>query len=207
VNFPIIENLYHFECTRCGNCCTGDQQVLLNPYDLYKMARFKGFLNSRELFEKHLVQLVQHENKAWMPQIKFKSISTRKHKFCPFLINELDEHNKLLGLCSLHPHKKPLICAMSPVGRTIDFSDNSQQFIFVNPAEDCPGVDIKKENFLDDLIVSLDKELQYEKQFLRILDSLIEKNVPREYYANEIYYFALDKSFVEVLQQIERNTE
>jgi len=204
LNFPIIQKTYQFECTRCGNCCSGEQQVNLNPYDLYKMAVYKGYNHTRELFENNIVHLVQAQNNAWIPQIKFKSIKRKKRQsFCPFLINELDEHDKLLGLCSLHPDKKPLICAMAPAGRIQDFKNNSEEYIFVKPAADCPGVDIQKENKLSDLILSKKKELDYEKRFLKMLDALDQHYLAPEFYYKSFYSFSTCKIFENILQEIE----
>jgi Fe-S-cluster containining protein len=205
MNFPIIEQSYHFECTRCGNCCTGDQKVNLNPYDLFKMARYKGYRHSILLFENKLVYLVQNENNVWIPQIKFKSIAKKKHRFCPFLINELDENNRLLGLCSLHPEHKPLICSMAPVGRVIDFKEKSESFIFVKPAPDCPGVDIEKKNKLSDLQKVLKTELEYEKQFLQILDKASGRQLSERFYIDNIYSFPVYQSFATIFSRIEQS--
>jgi len=202
MNFLIIEQTYQFECTQCGNCCTGDQQVHLNPYDLYKMALYNGFNHTKQLFDKNLVHLVRSQNNAWIPQIKFKSISKAKHKFCPFLINELDEQNKLLGLCSLHPDNKPLICSMAPVGRMIDFKENSEKFIFVKPAPDCPGVEINKENILDDLKKLLKKELEHEKQFLKVLEQIVLKNLPKKFYLKHLYFFSIETNIKDIFDKI-----
>jgi Fe-S-cluster containining protein len=200
VNFPIIENSYQFECTKCGNCCTGDQRVSLNPYDLYKIALFKGYADTGMLFDYKLVHLVQSQNKAWIPQIRFKSIA-KGHRFCPFLINELDEQNKLLGLCSLHPDKKPLICAMAPVGRVVDFASGTENFIYVKPAPDCPGVDIQKDNKLSDLQKAMEMELYYEKEFLKILNAIVAKNPPKKYYLDNLYCFPVSSDIKEVLKR------
>ena len=200
MNFPIIESSYQFECTKCGNCCTGDQKVSLNPYDLYKMARFKGYNNTGMLFDHKLVHLVQSQNKAWIPQIRFKSIA-KGHRFCPFLINELDEQNKLLGLCSLHPDKKPLICAMAPVGRVVDFASGAENFIYVKPAPDCPGVDIQKDNKLSDLHKAMEMELYCEKEFLKILNAIVVKNPPQKYYLDNLYCFPVRSDIKEVLKR------
>jgi len=203
VNFPIIENSYQFECTRCGNCCTGDQQVFLNPYDLYKMTRYRGYYHTKVLFEDNLVNLVQSQNGAWIPQIKFKSVSAKKHKFCPFLSNELTDDNRLLGLCNLHPDHKPLVCAMAPIGRTIDFSDNSETHVFVKPAPDCPGVKIKKENKLADLLGSKAQELHYEMRFLKILDEMTAKNKNQQDDFLQLYYFNTERPFIGIIEHLE----
>lgn len=189
----------------CGNCCTGDQQVNLTPFDIYKITKFKGYDHTKFLFENNLVHLVQSQNNAWIPQIKFKSVSKENHKFCPFLINELDEQNKLLGLCSLHPESKPLICSMAPVGRIVDFKNELEEYIFVKPAPDCPGVNIKKENRLADLKHSLKDALEYEKQFLKVLDQTVHKNFPKEFYPKHLYLFSVDRSFNDIINSISKS--
>ncbi len=208
--FTIIQSTFNFECTMCGNCCTGDQKVNLNLYDLYKLTQFRNLENTRQLFEEKIVQLVKAQNNAWIPQIFFKSLKKTTSKkqlpkhnliFCPFLINELDDQNNLKGLCSLHPDKKPLICAMAPVGRILDLKSKTEKFVFVKPAPDCPGVESEKENRLIDLQKSLSTELGYEKRFYKILDNLQDKDQTRSFYLENIYSFATTTPFEEILNQ------
>lgn len=203
MQFPIIENSYRFECTCCGNCCTGDQEVFLNPYDLFKMARYKGYSHTKRLFDEYLVHLVRTQNKAWLPQIIFKSLTKRKLKTCPFLINELDEFNNLKGLCSLHPIHKPLICHMAPVGRILDFKANTEQYIYVKPAPDCPGVHSKKINMLHDLIGLKRPELDYEKRFMKLLDHISFNDPPEIFYLEHFYHFDVNLPFNQIINFME----
>ncbi len=195
MKFPIIHESYNFDCTRCGNCCTGDQKVNLNPYDLHKMASYKKFKHTKDLFDNNFVQLVKSQNEAWIPQIKFKSIFSKKLKFCPFLINSIDENKLLSGLCSLHPKLKPLICSMAPVGRILDFKAQTEQFIFVKPAPDCPGVEIDKANNLADLKYQMKFELSHEKKFLKKLDQIKKGNYSKNYYLQSLYLFPVTDPF------------
>jgi Fe-S-cluster containining protein len=205
MNFPIIENTYQFECTQCGHCCSGDQKINLNPFDLYKMARYKGLNHSKYLFDNNIVHLVKSQNNAWIPRIKFISITKKKLKTCPFLINELDEENRLRGLCSLHPDFKPLVCALSPAGRVLDFTEGTEHFIYVKPAVDCPGVDIKSENILSEQLKAKKDELDYELGFLKILDSIIRKDMPEVFYLENLYYFETVLPFKKIFQNLEKS--
>ncbi len=206
MSFPIIQSSYHFNCTQCGNCCTGDQKVNLNLYDLYKMAVYKGFNHTRQLFDETLVHLVQGQNNAWVPQIKFKSFKQKAAEtsllFCPFLINELDEENNLKGLCRLHPDKKPLICSLAPVGRILDLKDESEDFVFVKPAPDCPGVNSTKINLLADLKKVLQIELDFERRFYKILNK-INEDTTKEFLLENVYSFQTDISFEKILTELE----
>jgi Fe-S-cluster containining protein len=211
--FQIIKTTYSFECTQCGNCCTGDQKVNLNLYDLYNMALYKGFKNTGQLFDAEIVHLVKAQNNVWTPQIKFKSIkktsgqklfSKQDLVFCPFLINELDDQNHLKGLCSLHPHKKPLICTMAPVGRILDLKEGKEDFVFVKPAPDCPGVESQKTNRLADLQNDLADELAYEKRFYKLLESL-DKTASKSFYLKRIYSFPTILPFEQILKSYEQD--
>jgi len=212
MKFEIISSTFNFECTMCGNCCTGDQKVNLNLYDLYKMAHYCGFQNSNQLFEKKIVHLIKARNDSWIPQIKFKCLkrSIKRNAFfkqdiifCPFLINELDEQNNLKGLCSLHPGKKPLVCAMAPVGRILDLKKQTEEFVFVKPAPDCTGVESQEVNVPVETKNDLAVELNYEKRFFIIMDSLLKKNHYKSFYINHIFSFNTDIPFEEIIGKLE----
>ena len=199
-SFQVIDDTYFFECTNCGNCCTGDIRITLNLYDLYKMARILKFPATTELFGKNYIQLFKHEHNVWLPEMRFK---TRPFKFCPFLINEADDKNYIQGLCSLHPDSKPLICTLAPVGRILDFDEGSDQFVFIKPAPDCPGVDEKKENHLAGDVSAHSYELNLQKRFFRILEQLKETNYPVEYFQENLYYFDINPNFNDIVKLIE----
>ena len=116
MQFPLITDTYQFKCTMCGNCCVGEQTVLLDLLDIYKMACYLNFTNTAQLFEENYVELFKNENEVWLPKIKFKS---SPFMFCPFLLSEFISKNKFKSFCELHSGYKPLICSMSPIGRLI----------------------------------------------------------------------------------------
>ena len=176
-DFPEIINEYNFRCTLCANCCTGDQSVLLNLYDLYIMAGHLSMANTKQLFDDHWLRLLKIEQNVWLPQVRFK---LKPYKFCPFLISDRSECGKLIGLCSLHPENKPLVCAMAPVGRIIDFESDKDEFVYVKPAPDCPGVNIKQVNYLDDLKKNYKIELVYQKRFFNILEHIKRKKTTQK---------------------------
>lgn len=200
-SFPIIDNTYLFECTKCGNCCIGDIRITLNAYDLYKMAHFLKMKSIRELFYQNYVRLFRHdEHNVWLPEIQFR---TSPLKFCPFLINDADDKNYIRGLCSLHPEYKPLICSMAPVGRILDFDEVSDQFALLKPAADCPGVGEQKEHHISKDIAALSDELNLQKRFFRILERLKEADYCKEYYQENLYQFNVDLDFYKIIKSIE----
>jgi Fe-S-cluster containining protein len=199
-SFPVLNDIYHFECTKCGNCCCGDISITLNLYDLYKMARFLNIKTTKELFNKNYVRLSKHEHNVWIPEIQFKRSPL---KFCPFLINDADDKNYNQGLCSLHPEHKPLICSLAPVGRIVDFYDDSDEYVFIKPATDCPGVDSKIENKLSEKIAKYDIELCYQKRFFKILEELKDSDYSKAYYQERLYSFSVNIEFDKIIQSIE----
>lgn len=199
-SFPVINDIYHFDCTKCGNCCCGDISITLNIYDLYKMARCLNMKTTKELFDTNYVRLVKHDQNVWIPEIQFKRSPS---KFCPFIINDADEKNYNQGLCSLHPKNKPLICALAPVGRIVDFYDDTDEFVFIKPATDCPGVDSNKENRLSDDITAHNIELNLQKRFFRILEQLKEVDYPKSDYLENLYIFSVNLKFDKIIQSIE----
>ena len=148
MKYDKIDNGYFFQCTLCGNCCTGDQTVLLNRFDLWKMGRFLNFSSTRQLFDKGYLELFRGEQNVFFPKIRFK---TKPWKFCPFLINEMDDDGRLYGKCSMHQKHKPLICSLAPVARVVDFTEKTDEYYFVPPAPDCSGIDSKNWIELSDL--------------------------------------------------------
>lgn len=199
--WKIIGQHYHFECTQCGDCCRGDMQVELSLYDLYKMALFLKFNSTKELFSNGYVYLQQHPQGVWMPNLRFK---TYPAKFCPFLINEADDQQYWRGLCSLHPHAKPLVCALSPVGRVLDFDASQDDYVFVKPTEDCPGLDSQKKNLLSDIKTAYRKELVYQERFFRILQGLKSAGHDRTFYLTNLYVFDVRQPFEAILSRIEQ---
>ncbi|MCB0282730.1 MAG: YkgJ family cysteine cluster protein [Calditrichaeota bacterium] len=209
--FPRISEHFNFKCTMCGNCCTGDQKVHLNLYDLYKMARFKNFASTRQLLIKQIITLVKGQNNVFVPMIKFKRLISRKKSsdlpftFCPFLLNSIEDDGQLKGYCQLHPRHKPLICSLAPVGRVVDLDKDSEEFVFVKPAPDCNGVESNEKVSLSATVNHYKTELDYEMRFFKILRSISERNLEKNEIIENIYSFNVEEPFPEILTRIENS--
>ncbi len=201
LSFPEIKNGFYFKCTLCGDCCTGEQEVLLNWYDLYKMARFLSYTHTAPLFEEGWLELVPDKTHAvWRPRIRFKE---KPFKFCPFLNNELDEHNELKGYCQMHPRHKPLVCALAPVGCQYDSVKKETRFLLVPPTEWCPGMNSRAWNDLSEYLRNFRQEIAYQEIFFEALEKQKQAHWSKEDFLNEFYAFAVDEDFEKIIQELQ----
>ncbi len=131
-------NRSKFECTICGECCRGNQKVWLNPADLKRLARHLDLGGLEALEERRIVVMEAGEHGIRRPRLLFPRGPAGKA--CRFLINDLDEDERLWGRCSLHfTEAKPLVCRLAPLSREIDLIDGSEEWIEIPPVTDCPG--------------------------------------------------------------------
>lgn len=156
---------YRFQCTLCGDCCWGRQVVRLNKGDLVLLAQYRGFSDTGQLFTAGLVEAVR-EDSGWRPRIRFR---TRPRRFCPFLVNSLTEEGSLQGLCSLHPGFKPLVCHLSPLGRTLDLGEKTETWSVIPPVEGCPGMESGQERDSSEDLKPFRKRLEEERRFFELL--------------------------------------
>lgn len=137
------EDTFKFSCTACGSCCF-DIDVMLNPMDVYMMARSKMARNTykvlwtRDLFAKDLIESYRgSDSKAPICIIKFTRQAPGMVEHCPFLMPSKPEQDMsplktirsrrdvlimnakgVKYACGLHEEGlKPMICRLSPLGR------------------------------------------------------------------------------------------
>jgi Fe-S-cluster containining protein len=158
-----------FVCQTCGECCSGTMRVRLNPEDLWRIARFLDIDHTRELFDRGYVHWRRGPGGYEAPFLHFKR---RPFPFCPFLENRLSGSGGIQGLCRLHPDNKPLICALSPAGRSYNTANNTEQFYYLPPHAGCPGHDKGFPAPLAELINPLSDRLARENTLFARLDKL-----------------------------------
>ncbi|MBB6481323.1 hypothetical protein [Spirochaeta isovalerica] len=192
-----IDEYYSFGCTCCGDCCSGNMKIHINLFDLFKIAVRLGFSSTGTLFSANLIKLVQGQNGAWIPIINFKK---KPFPFCPWLINEQGDDDVLRGFCSLHPHDKPLVCKMAPVGRVADLTEGTESYILTAPTENCPGMVVCEENRLSVMKKELRQELDFELRFFAILEKM--EGMPQESY-KKLYLLDCAVPFEKQLKDLE----
>ena len=90
------------------------------------------------LLKQHIIIVESGQNGALRPRLRFRNGPAGLS--CPFLVNDLDEADRLWGKCSLHDTQaKPLVCRLAPLARTVDLTDGSEVWMEVPPVAGCPG--------------------------------------------------------------------
>lgn len=108
-----VDAPFKFRCTMCGNCCRHREDILLNPYDFFRL--IKGLeMKAEDVLEKYCECYIGENSR--MPLIRLKPVG-------------IDRRCSLLrgNRCAVH-NFKPTVCAMFPIGRMISGTkDNLQQ--------------------------------------------------------------------------------
>lgn len=99
-----LDEPFRFHCDQCGKCCIHREDILLNPRDLYNMAKFLK-LAPEEVVERFCEKYIGDSSRFPVVRLKPRGSVHR----CPFLKDRK---------CSIHP-AKPIVCAMFPIGRYI----------------------------------------------------------------------------------------
>ncbi len=99
-----VDEPFKFHCTMCGNCCRHREDILLNPFDFFRLV--KGLeMKPKEVVEKYCECYIGGSSR--MPLIRLNPVGIDRR--CPLL-----KGNR----CSVHQFK-PTVCAMFPIGRMI----------------------------------------------------------------------------------------
>lgn len=96
------DDTFAFSCDRCGRCCREREDILLNPADLFRMAKFLG-QTPKEVIASYCETYIGSDSR--IPIIRLKPKAYRNT--CPFLGPQ--------G-CRIH-QAKPTVCALFPLGR------------------------------------------------------------------------------------------
>lgn len=118
-----LDGTFQFRCKACGKCCKHRDDVLLTPYDLFRIARTLG-RTPKEILNHYCECYIGHSSK--LPVIRIKPVSPDNS--CPFLRNRK---------CIVH-NDKPLVCASFPLARVYQAnSDCDAPFYVLQPGPLC----------------------------------------------------------------------
>lgn len=120
-----LDDTFQFHCKACGKCCKNREDVLLTPYDLFRIARYLGRSPS-EIVDKYCDTYAGPD--SHLPVVRIKSVPP-DHS-CPFLRNKK---------CIVHKDK-PMVCAVYPLAR-ITQPGEPTPFYVLQPGKPCGGTD------------------------------------------------------------------
>jgi len=178
-----------FHCQMCGECCSGDMRVFLNPHDLDKIRDFLGLDSNPCLLDKGIITLEEGQHGLILPRIAFKASSGLL--FCPFLENRIEEDGSYRGCCRLHPARKPLVCALAPMARELDLDSGAERYYFQEPVRNCPGMNTSIAYRVEKLFPQVAEELEREKEYYTRLQSLLEKGHSPHFILEQLFHIVI----------------
>ena len=113
---------FRFRCRKCGQSCKNREDIILNPYDLYRAAKALN-MKHEDFIEKYCEVYIGPSSK--LPLIRLMPVGTEK--ICPLL---KDNH------CSVH-QSKPTVCALFPLGRSVDVQTDKKSIIYFYNGATC----------------------------------------------------------------------
>ena len=120
-----VDEPFRFHCDQCGKCCINREDILLNPRDVYNMAKELG-QEPKDVFALYCEYYIGSDSR--FPLVRIKPRGSIKR--CPLMKDRK---------CSIHK-AKPTVCALFPIGRCISFEQKKEKltteditYIFTNP--------------------------------------------------------------------------
>ena len=102
---------FNFHCLQCGRCCKNREDILLNPYDLYRISKELN-RQPREIIKQYCEVYIGETSRFPCVLLKQKG----KEKVCPFLKKTR---------CIVHKNK-PTVCALFPLGKGVSYSSSGE---------------------------------------------------------------------------------
>lgn len=97
-----LDDKFRFSCKQCGKCCTEREDILLTPFDLFRLSK-KLNMTPNDFVEKYGETYIGDSSRMVIVRLKPRGSIRR----CPLLKDRK---------CSVHD-AKPRVCAMFPIGR------------------------------------------------------------------------------------------
>lgn len=101
-----LDDAFHFKCRSCGKCCKNREDIILNPRDLFRIAKYLG-MTLDKLVKEYCEYYIGRDSKFPIIRLYPRGVS----RACPLLENKR---------CKVHA-SKPTVCAVFPIGRVLMF--------------------------------------------------------------------------------------
>ena len=107
-----MDDILPFSCTHCGGCCVPQEEILISPLDLFRLAKELG-LTAEQFMDQYAECYIGESSRMPIVRVAPKGETRR----CPLLKN-----NK----CSVHA-VKPSVCRLYPLGRSLHYEWDEQE--------------------------------------------------------------------------------
>lgn len=180
-----------------GNCCRNKNYLMLNITDIFRIVSSKGakyldIHSTIDLFERNpsIVELFYNEEyRLFFPYIRYLPVDADLHtrpedskgSICPFLypIYEVYAyHKKALpqwackdAFGCILMEDKPMVCRLSPLGKSSGMVTGRETYEYLPPALDCPACETDIEMRVSDYLSAMmsSSEQQQQERFHRML--------------------------------------
>lgn len=117
---------FRFHCDQCGDCCRHREDILLTPFDLFRIAGHLG-ITPGEVVKTYCEVYVG--SSSHFPVVRLLPVG--EDKACPFLKD---------NCCSIHA-SKPTVCALFPLGRAMQYGalegDQERKLFYILQDTNC----------------------------------------------------------------------
>ena len=118
-----LDDKFYFRCKQCGGCCRDRNDILLSPFDIYRIAKQLNKQPADVIYDYGYIYIGQ-TSKIPLVSLKMRDDTNE----CPFLEN---------GHCIIHTGK-PAACALYPLGRFAARKDeNDVKISYILQPVDC----------------------------------------------------------------------
>lgn len=106
-----LNDKFHFGCRQCGKCCIEREDILITPFDLFRLSK-KLDMTPKDFIERYGEVYIGDNSRMVVVRLKPRGSIKR----CPLLKDRK---------CLVHD-AKPRVCAMFPIGRILKFEPQKQ---------------------------------------------------------------------------------
>lgn len=166
-----MDDTFMFRCTMCGKCCTHREDILLNPFDIYRMAKELN-MQPHEFFNKYCDTYLGGDSRMVIVRILPRGTIRR----CPLMRNQK---------CMVHK-VKPSVCALFPVGRALK----------ANVGDTADTMDFEVEYFIQDIHCGDPSEPHTVREWLSDFDYLLDVEFFKKWTKMIRYYGSVIKTIL-----------
>lgn len=180
-----LDDTFSFSCNKCGKCCINRDDILLSPFDLYRISK-KLNITPNEFVAQYGEAYIGDSSRMVIVRLKPQGSIKR----CPLLKDRK---------CSVHD-AKPTVCAMYPIGRAfrMDPKNSSSNTISTENIEyifngaHCGNAEIHTvREWFDSFGIPIKDEffVEWQKTITELHDIIVmaEKNFKKESTMNTIW--------------------